>query len=123
MIADNLYEFLAEKLFYKKGVELCVNHVDDKATEAVVLFDTGSVGVESYVDLDAFTVQVIVISKTHAIAKKKSIDIYKLINRKQGLEMDGKTIKYCKALQTPYNLGYEKGVWKFTTNYVLNTCI
>lgn len=123
MIADNVQLYLAEKLFYKKGIDIFVNHYDAKKTESIIVYDTGSVNIENYVNLDTLTIQVIVISKNHSVAKKKSIDIYHALNRKQGLEMGEKIIKYSKATQTPYSLGYEKGVWKIATNYVLQTCI
>ena len=123
MIADNVQLFLANKLFYKRGVDIFVNHYDVKRTEAIIVYDTGSVNIENYVNLDQLTIQIIVVSKSHNTAKKQSIDIYHELNRKQGLEMDGKTIKFSKATQTPYSLGKENGVYKISTNYVLMTCL
>lgn len=123
MIEENVQSFLAEKLFYKKGVDIFVNNYDAKNTEAIVIYDTGSVNIENYIDLDQLTVQIIVISKFRHIAMEKSINIYHELNRKQGLVMNSKIIKFSKATQTPYSLGYERGVWKIATNYVLMTCI
>lgn len=125
MIADDVATYLAQELNYKKGKDLFVNHYDDVKTESVVIYDTGSVNVENYVNLDELTVQVMVLSKTHSVAKKKSLDIYEALNRKQGLDMGAKCIEYIKATQTPYSLGYDtdRHVWKIVTNYVLMTSL
>ena len=123
MIADDVSTYLAKELFYKKGVNLFVNGFDSKKTEAVIIYDTGSVNIEGYVNLDEFTVQIMVVSKKHSVAKAKSIAMYNLLNRKQGLVMGDKTIRATKATQAPYSLGYEGKVWKMVTNYSLMTCI
>ena len=123
MIADDVSTYLAQELFYKKGVNLFVNGYDEKKTEAVIIYDTGSVNIEDYVNLDEFTVQIMVISKKHSVAKAKSIAMYNLLNRKQGLVMGDKTMRSVKSIQSPYSLGYEGKTWKIVTNYRMMTCI
>lgn len=123
MIADDVADYLAEKLFYKRGVNLFVNRYDNIKTECVIVFDTGSTNIESYVDLDELTVQVMVISKKHDKAKEKALAIYKLINRTQGITINTKTFKYVKAIQAPYMLGKDAKGWKVVANYQVMTCI
>lgn len=123
MIADDVSTYLAQELYYKKGVNLFVNNFDIKKTEYVLITDTGSVNIENYVNLDEFTIQIMVVSKDHATAKAKSIAIYNLLNRKQGLMMGTKCMEYVKAIQSPYSLGYEDHTFKMVTNYVMMTSI
>lgn len=127
MIADDVATYLAEQLNYTKGRDLFVNNYDNKKTELVCVFDTGSVNIDPYQDVDTFTIQVLVKSKKHSIAKKKAVDVYQLINRKQGLEMGVFTgrdaTKYSYAIQAPYLLEVENEVFTIVANYQVLTCI
>lgn len=123
MIADDLADYLALKLFYKRGVNLFVNHYDNIKTESIIIYDTGSVNIDMYNGLDQPTIQIMVISKKHETAKQKSLDIYHLINRVQGIEINDKTFKYVLATQTPYSLGKDAKGWKIVTNYRIMTCL
>lgn len=123
MIADDVADYLAQKLFYKRGVNLFVNKYDNIKTECVIVYDTGSVNVDPYNGLDTFTVQVMVISKKHATAKEKALNIYDTLNAKQGIDINDKTFNYTVASQTPYMLGKEKSVWKVVANYQIMTCL
>lgn len=127
MIADDVATYLAEKLRYIKGLDLFVNNYDDKKTEFVCVFDTGSVNVDDYQALETLTIQVLVKSKKHSVAKKKALEIYALLNRKQGLEM-GKykgniKVKYAKAIQAPYLLDAENDIFTIVNNYQVMTCL
>lgn len=123
MIADDVATYLAEQGLGTKGKTIFVNHVDTSKTEAIVIYDTGSIDIDEYIDLDEPTIQIIVISKKHATAKKNSMDIFKLLNRKNKTTMGNITSLWSQALQTPFHLGYEDNRHKVSTNYKVRTCV
>lgn len=120
-MADDVQTYLAANIAaLTAGKNLFVGNTPSKKVDVVTLYDTGGPRANQDYATDDFGVQVDLRYRASSYDAMMSMaaDIFKLLNRKQNLNMGTKDVMMCAAVAQPQVIGLdENNRWQLTINF------